>query len=143
MWRAISRPNANNTTPAIIGRRLFDVSQLAESPAGEEGGHVEVQPPQRRHDDHSQRGGEDDVSIEVVPDAGANGDNGLAKGDEDDEPVSLGEVLGRDVPAPEVGNERPAVVDGHCEHPQAETRRVVEDAGDDEQDACGQLGGRE
>ena len=77
----------------------LDALRLHEPPPREDRGYVEVEPPERRDDDDCERGGQQHSRIQLEAGAEADGDNRLAEGDQDDEPVPLGEVLRRNPPA--------------------------------------------
>ena len=77
----------------------LEARRLYEPPPREDRGHVEVEPPERRDDDDSERRRHEYSRIQLEAGAEADGDDRLAERDQDDQPVPLGEVLGRDPPA--------------------------------------------
>ena len=60
-------------------------------------------------------------------------DDRLAEGDDDDQPVTLGEVAGNELPALGAEEVGPAHVEGRASDPHARLRRAVEERGADQQ----------
>ena len=119
--------------------------RLHEPALGEDRGHVEVEPPQRRDDGYSENRGHEDAGIQVEAGAEADGDDRLAEGDENDQPVPLREVLGRDAPAlfPHADHDRAEVVDRQRDEPDRDALVPLEEAGDQEQRGAEDRGRRE
>ena len=92
--------------------------------------------PSAAADDHS--------GVQLEPGADADRDDRLAEGDQDDQPVPLGEMLRRDPPAaPQTDHEWAEVVDREREHPHGDARVSLEEARDHEQRGAEQPGRRE
>ena len=76
----------------------LNAARLPEPRPREDRGDIEVEPPERRHDDDSEHRRGDYPRVQLEAGADADRDDRLAERDQDDQPVSLGEVLGRDLP---------------------------------------------
>ena len=122
----------------------LDAPRLHEPPPRDDGSHVEVEPPERRNDDDSEGGRHEHTRIELEAGAEADGDDRLAERDQDDQPVPLGKVLGRDPPAlPDADHPRAEVVDRERDEPDHDAVGSVEEAGEDEQAGAESRRGRE
>jgi hypothetical protein len=75
--------------------RPLEAACLREPCAREDGGHVEVQPPERRDDDDSECRRDELSRSQREAGADADGDDRLSECDQDDQSVALGEVRGR------------------------------------------------
>ncbi len=107
-------------------------------------GYVEVQPPERRDDRDPERCRDEHSRVQVEAGAEADGDDRLTERDQDDQPVSLREVLGRDPPAAShTDHGRAEVVDRQSKEPDGDAFVPVEEAGDDEQGGAEDRGRRE
>ena len=73
--------------------------RLHEPSPRDDRSHVEVEPPERGDDDDPEGRRHDYSRIQLEAGPDADGDDRLAERDQDDQPVPLGEVLGRDPPA--------------------------------------------
>ena len=82
-----------------------------EASAGDDRDDVEVRPPQRCRDDHSQHRCHDDARTDGGARADADGDDRLAEGDDHDRAVALSEMSGHELPAVDAKQERPAEVE--------------------------------
>ena len=122
-------------------RRAVRLGQLTLRQDGED---VEVRPPERGDDDDSEDGGGDDPGGDrLTRGADPDGDDRLAERDDDDEPVALGEVCGRDAPSLPAASQRAEVVDCERGRPERCLRGPVEERGDDEDHRRNRGRGRE
>jgi len=112
----------------------LEALRLHEPRPREDRGHVEVEPPERRDDHDSERRRHDHSRIQLEAGADTDGDDRLAERDQNDQPVSLREVLGRDPPAaPDADHDRAEVVDRERDEPDCDALAPLEEAGDHEQ----------
>jgi hypothetical protein len=108
--------------------------RVFQLPPSEDRGHVEVEPPERRDDHDSERGARKHSRIQLEAGADPDRDERLAGRDDDDQPVSLGEVLGGDPPAASHSDHDGAeVVDRKRDDPDRDTRVPLEEAGEHQQ----------
>ena len=122
----------------------LEAPRLDEPSPREDRGHVEVEPPERRDDHDPERRPDDDPGLEDEPRTDADRDDRLAERDQDDQAVSLGEVLRRDPPASsDADHDGPEVVDRQRDDPDGDARIAVEEARDDEERGADQGRGRE
>jgi hypothetical protein len=109
----------------------LEARRLHEPPPREDRSHVEVEPPERRHNNDSERRRHDDSRIQLEAGAEADGDDRLAKRDQNDQPVPFGEVLRRDPPAaPDADHDRAEVVDRKRDEPDSDALAPVEESGE-------------
>jgi hypothetical protein len=95
---------------------------------------VEVEPPERRDDDDSERRPNDHTFSQRELGADADSDDRLAERDQDDQPVPLGEVLRRNPPpAPDTDHGRTEVVNRERNRPNDDAPVPLEEAGQHEQ----------
>ena len=108
--------------------------RLHQPPPCEDRGHVEVEPPERRDHNDSERRRHDHSRIQLEAGAEADGDYRLAERDQNDQRVPFGEVLGRDPPAaPHADHDWAEVVDRKRDEPDRDALAPLEEAGQHEQ----------
>jgi hypothetical protein len=122
----------------------LEAARLHEPRAREDRGHVEVEPPERGDDDDAERSRHDHSRCELEPGSDADRNDRLAERDQDDQPVPLGEVLGRHAPAAaDADHDRAEVVDRKRDHPERDLGVSVQEAGHHEQQAADDRGRHE
>src|SRR6266545_1995508 len=103
-WSVVSKPNANRTIPATIGRCRYEYASLAsatrDAPValgqrclGDEDDPVEIRPPEARDHGDPQQGGRDYAGFERKPcRAEPDRHDRFAERDDDDQPETFDEV---------------------------------------------------
>ena len=108
--------------------------RLHEPSPRDDRSHVEVEPPERGDDDDPEGRRHDYSRIQLEAGPDADGDDRLAERDQDDQPVPLGEVLGRDSPAAAHADHSWAeVVDRQRDNPHDDAQIALEEAGHHQQ----------
>ena len=113
----------------------LDPARLHQPPPREDRGDVEVEPPERGDDDDSEHRRGDHPRVQLEAGANADRDDRLAERDQDDQSVSLGEVLGRDLPPATAADDgRSEIVESEGHDPDRDALVPVEEPGGQDQE---------
>jgi hypothetical protein len=99
--------------PRVSGQRVLVTTRWrrGQSLGGDDGHRVEVGPPHRREDGHSDDGGDHHAGGDAAFGPDPDRHDRLAEGDDDEQAVALGEVLRHELPSADAGEERHSDVD--------------------------------
>ena len=112
--------------------RTLHSTCLSKTSPREDRGHIEVEPPQRGDNDDSKRSSNDHAGHELQAGTDADGDDGLAERDQDDQAVTLGEMLRRDSPSfSETEHGWTQVIDRKCQDPHPNAHIAADEGGSD------------
>src|SRR6266496_1705315 len=124
--------------------RALHTACLSKPRSGKDRGHIEVEPPQRRDDDDPKRGSNDHTSHELQAGTDADSNDRLAERDQDNQAVTLGEVLRRDPPSfSEAEHRWTQVIDRNCQHPHPDAHIAIDEGGSDKKGGADEFGRRD
>jgi hypothetical protein len=124
--------------------RTLHSTCLSKTSPREDRGHIEVEPPQRGDNDDSKRSSNDHAGHELQAGTDADGDDGLAERDQDDQAVTLGEMLRRDSPSfSETEHGWTQVIDRKCQDPHPNAHIAADEGGSDKKRGADKFGRRD